>query len=90
MIAGSLCIGGPLDGTVQVGPDTIRLATVATVPASMFPEDPAGLQDVKYVIYQRGTLLVDGEEFHLYIPEDMKPAAAMRRLLDGYKPKGSA
>lgn len=83
----ALCLLGPLDGMVQVGPDSVRLATVAKVPVGMFPDDPAGLQDTTYVLYIKHTLAAGDREFDFYIPDDASLGDAFAALYDGYKPK---
>lgn len=83
----ALCIGGPLDGKVFTGPETLRLETSALRSASMFDDDPTDQQGIKIVVYLKATFVSDDEEFDFYIPDGMSKTDAFRTLVNGYKPK---
>ena len=83
----ALCIGGPLDGKVLTGPETLRLETAALRVTSMFDDDPAETQAIKIVVYLKATFVSDDEEFDFYIPDGVSKTDAFRQLVNGYKPK---
>jgi hypothetical protein len=85
MSRGALCLLGPADGKLIVGPERVKLATSASIPATLIGDEPAtDQQDVKVVIYLKHTFEVEGREFDFYIPEDASRADAFAALYDGY------
>lgn len=83
----ALCIGGPLDGKVLTGPETLRLETAALRATSMFDDDPAEAQAIKIVVYLKHTFTAGDREFDFYIPDDASLGDAFAALYDGYKTK---
>lgn len=83
----ALCLLGPADGRVIVGPERVHVTTSAAVTASLIPDDDAGSQDVRTVIYMKHTFAAGDREFDFYIPTDRSLGDAFAALYDGYKPK---